>query len=375
MTRTLVLGAGIVGTAAAWDLARRGHDVTIADVDRVAAKSAAELSGVEPVRIDVTNRTALGGSLSGYDLVVSAVPYHHGASIARAAIAGGANYLDFGGNPAVVARQRELHNAAHAAGVAVIPDCGLAPGIANVMAESLIAAAGEGPIESVQIRVGVLPQRPTGALGYQLAFSPAGLINEYAEPCEILEEGRYLTVEPLTRFEELPWKKWGPLEAFATSGGTSSMCQRHGGIVQRLEYKALRYPGHGRVFRALSEIGLFDEQHREIGSESGGGSVSPREVLIDALARGLPRDAPDVALVRVWIEKEGQSHVIDMEDVHDGTFSALARTTAFPATALGDLIAHGAINAPGVHTMNEAITAAELAPELDAVGIGWSEPS
>jgi lysine 6-dehydrogenase len=371
MTRTLVLGAGIVGTASAWDLARRGHEVTVADIDLSAAEAAAEQSGARAARIDVTNRTALGGSLSGYDLVISAVPYHHGASLARAAIAGGAHYADFGGNPTVVTQQRDLHNAAHAAGVAVIPDCGLAPGIANVMAESLITAAEDGPIESVQLRVGVLPQRPTGALGYQLAFSPAGLINEYAEPCEILEEGRYLTVEPLTRFEEVSWKKWGPLEAFATSGGTSSMCQRHVGRVGRLEYKALRYPHHGKTFRALYELGMFDEQQRDVA----GTSVSPRAVLIDALATALPREAPDVALVRVWLEAGGRTRVIELEDVHDGTFSALARTTAFPTTALADLITRGEVAVPGVHTMSEATTLAELEPELESVGIAWSERS
>lgn len=369
MIRTLVLGAGVVGSASAWDLARRGHDVTVADIDLAAAEQAAERSDSRPARIDVTNRTALGGSLSGYDLVVSAVPYRHGASLARAAIAGGAHYLDFGGNANVVAQQRELHNAAHGAGVAVIPDCGLAPGIANVMAESLIGAAGSGPIESVQMRVGVLPQHPTGALGYQLEFSPAGLVNEYAEPCEILEEGRYLTVDPLTRFEEVTWKKWGPLEAFATAGGTSSMCQRHVGRVGHLEYKALRYPGHGRAFRALFELGLFDERPHQIEAST----IAPREVLIDALARHLPQGGPDVALVRVWVENAGQTNAIELEDRDDGSFSALARTTAFPATALGDLVARGSISAPGVHTMSEAVSLDVLAPELESVGIRWSE--
>ena len=90
--------------------------------------------------------------------------------------------------------------------------CGLAPGLANAIAEHLIASTPGRP-RSVQLRVGALPATPIGTLGYQLAFSPAGLINEYAEPCEILEDGEYRTVDPLTRFETVHWEGLGPLEA------------------------------------------------------------------------------------------------------------------------------------------------------------------
>ncbi|MEE8486196.1 MAG: saccharopine dehydrogenase C-terminal domain-containing protein [Acidimicrobiia bacterium] len=360
--RTLVLGSGIVGAAATWDLVRRGHDVTVADTDYDAAVRVATEHGAHPLPLDASDSVSLLTALNAHDIVVSAIPYRFGESVASAAVSTRTHYLDFGGNPAVVAAQKKLHNEAREAGVMIVPDCGLAPGLANVLAEDLIASADDGSIDSIQLRVGALPQEPVGALGYQLAFSPAGLINEYAEPCEVIENGVYGAVEPLTRLEEVAWKRWGPLEAFSTAGGTSTMAKRHVGRVTALEYKTLRYPGHGRIFRALYEMGLFEEKSR---SSSG----PPRPVLLEALERSLPRGEPDVVLIRVWREQAGDRSQVQIVDTARDGISALARTTAFPATALADLIARGVVNQPGVSTMNEAVRGSDLLPELVSVGI------
>lgn len=362
MSRLLVLGAGIVGRAAVWDLVRRGYEVTVADVDSSITERVANEFRATPASVDVTDATALGGLISGHDGVVSAVPYRFGVAVATAAIEARAHCLDFGGNPSVVAAQRDLDPAARAAGVAVVPDCGLAPGLANVLAEDLIRDVLQ-PIDSIQIRVGALPQTPKGALGYQLAFSPSGLINEYAEPCEIIADHRSTTVEPLARFEDVDWVGWGPLEAFSTAGGTSTMCHRHAGAVANLEYKTLRFPGHGAVFRAMSEIGLFDQTPLRAGDRA------PRSVLEEALAKFLPTGEPDVVLVRVWRETGAGRRVVEIEDVDDGRFSALARTTALPATALMDLIVRGQLDLGGVHAMCEAVSGPQLMGELEEVGI------
>ncbi len=364
--KTVVLGAGIVGTAAVWDLLRRGHEVEVADADADAAARAGAKFDVRSTALDVSDGLAVRALLDDAGAVVSAVPYRFGYEVAEAAIDTGTHYADFGGNPTVVSRQRALHDAAVGAGVLVAPDCGLAPGVANVMATKLIDDHKEHnpsiPIDSVQIRVGALPQHPVGTLGYQLAFSPAGLINEYAEPCEVIEDGSYGTVEPLSRFETVDWDGWGPLEAFSTAGGTSSMCTVHEGAVAELEYKTLRFPGHGRIFAAMREIGLFEE-------EPGPGGVSPRSVLLDALDRHLPRSDDDLVLVRCWLDAGGTRTTLEFEDISTDGISALARTTAFPATALVDLIHRGEIEDRGVATMNECAPPDMLLDELEAVGI------
>jgi len=361
---TLVLGAGIVGSAAVWDLVRRGHTVTVADTDLTAATQAGSSFGAASAHLDVNDAESLAALLDGIDAVVSAVPYRYGVEVAGAAIRAGAHYADFGGNPTVVALQRELDVAAGDAGVLVTPDCGLAPGLANVMAEYLIATT-PGTVRSAQMRVGALPPEPSGTLGYQLAFNPAGLINEYAEPCEIVEDGSYRTVDPLTRFEDVEWAGRGTLEAFSTAGGTSTMCRDHEGTIDRLEYKTLRFPGHGRIFAAMRDLGLFDET----------GDPSPRSVLLTALDRTLPRGDDDLVLVRVWVETDNLIRTMEIEDVHDGRFSALARTTAFPATALIDLVARGEITTTGVHTMQQAIDGDTLIASLQPVGITTTERS
>ena len=362
----LVLGAGIVGSACAWDLRRRGHDVTLADVDEATAERVAGAYGAVPATIDVSQGRGLMDLVALHDVVVSAIPYRYGYAVASAALTTGTHYLDFGGNPSVVATQRRMHDDAVAKDVMIVPDCGLAPGLANVLAEDLIDTARDEPIDAIQIRVGALPREPIGALGYQLAFSTAGLINEYAEPCEVIDDGRYAHVEPLSHLEEVAWPGWGPLEAFSTSGGTSTMCRAHEGRVRSLEYKTLRYPGHGQVFRALYEMGMFDETPHGVGSVE----VAPRAVLAEALERTLPRDGPDVVLVRVWRDQGGERRTYQIEDESHGAFSALARTTAFPATALAHLIADGSILRPGVRSMHEAIGRIELMPMLEQVGIG-----
>jgi lysine 6-dehydrogenase len=242
--------------------------------------------------------------------------------------------------------------------------------MADVLAVGVVAELGDGPVDEVRLRVGALPAVPTGALGYQLAFNPAGLINEYAEPCEILADGRYATVEPLTEVEVVEWPRWGPLEAFHTAGGSSSLPRRWVGRVGHLDYKTLRFPGHCTSFRAMLEVGLFDE------SPQPGSGIAPRTVLLEALADHLPSGAPDLVLVRVWAtaERDGRRETVgyQVEDVHDGRFSALARTTAFPATALADLLVTGAVTTRGACTMDGALDAADMIAALAGTGIEFT---
>lgn len=363
--KSLVLGSGIVGRAAAWDLDRRGHQVTVADADEAVAHRLGDELGVPWIRLDVTSREDVVAAMDEADSVVAAVPYLYGVSLARAAIQTGCHYYDFGGNPTVVKEQLRLDEAAAAAGVAVVPDCGLAPGVANTMAAGLIERCGDEQIDDVQIRVGVLPIHPSGTLQYQLAFYAGGLINEYAEPCEVIADGIATTVEPLTRFEQVEWDGLGTLEAFSTAGGTSTMCQLYQGRVRDLEYKTLRYPGHGRIFAAMREIGLFDSQ----AARFDGTSVAPRTVLQDLLTERLPQGGPDVALVNVSVAAGGRTLQQRIEDRHDGRFSALARTTAFPATALCDLVSSGTIELAGARAMVNAAPADLLIQELRSVNI------
>ena len=362
MAAIAILGSGIVGTAAAWDMSRRGHDVIVADASTEAAESAAEVAGATARHVDAADETGVRALLETVDAVISGVPYRFGVSIATAALETNTHYLDFGGNPTIVRRQLELDTAAIAAGLTIVPDCGLAPGMANVLAAGLVATLGNTDIDEVRIRVGALPADPTGALGYQLAFNPAGLINEYAEPCEVLHDGRFATEEPLTGIEHIDWEPFGALEAFHTAGGSSSLPAIFEGRVRELDYKTLRFPGHAAPFRAMLEIGLFDETPQP------GTGIAPRDVLLEALTEHLPRGGDDLVLVRVWARRGDDTAGYQIVDRNDDRFSALARTTAFPGSALAHLILDGKA-APGARSMDGAMAAEDLISELEPVGI------
>ena len=366
MATVAVLGSGIVGTAAAWDMSRRGHEVIVADTSIAAAESAARIAKASPQQIDATAASELRTLLETVDLVVSGVPYWLGVAIATAAVETNTHYLDFGGNPAIVRRQLELDVAAAAAGLTIVLDCGLAPGMANVLATDVVAALGHTGIDELRIRVGALPVRPQGTLGYQLLFNPIGLINEYAEPCEVLHNGRCATEAPLTGIEHIEWDPYGPLEAFHTAGGSSSLPTVYEGRVQELDYKTLRFAGHALPFRAMLEVGLFSEE-----PQSGTG-VAPRAVLLEALSENLPKGDDDLVLVRVWARRGDDTAGYQIVDRSDEQFSALARTTAYPTTALADLILAGEME-PGARSMGGAMTAKDLIAELEPVGIGIEE--
>ena len=361
--RTLVLGAGFVGRAAAWDLSRRGHEVVVADSDGDASAAVGSEFDIASAKLDVDDQIGLDSAARDADSIVSAVPYRFGVQLAKTAVKHGCHYYDLGGNPRIVKDQLGLDDEAQASDVAIVPDCGLAPGLANVIASGMIEHH-EGQVEDVQLRVGVLPQEPEGVLEYQLAFYAGGLINEYAEPCEIIADGAAATVDPLTRIEEFEWDGLGTLEAFSTAGGTSTMCEVYEGAVRSLEYKTIRYPGHGRIFAAMREIGLFDMDAQDFGSAN----VAPREVLIELLTKNLP-SGPDRTLVNVVVSGTGGRAEARIDDVHDGRFSSLARTTGFPTTALCDLVARGLVDFRGAAAMHSVAPAGLLGTELKQVGI------
>lgn len=361
--RTLVIGAGIVGSAAVWDLVRRGHEVTVADSRQETAAAVTDRHGGTPTAIDVRNRDEVTDLMAGHDATVAAVPFEFGTGLARAALRAGCHYFDFGGNPTIVKEQLTLHDAAIDRGVALVPDCGLAPGLANVIAAGMIEAAAPGFVDTVRIRVGALPAKPSGPLGYGLEFSPAGLINEYAEPCEVIEDGAAALVEPLTGMETIAWDGWGPLEAFHTAGGISTMCDDYAGRVGALDYKTLRYPGHGRIFAALRWLGMFDT------NELTGVGVAPRTLLLDLLDRHLPLADPDLVLIRVGVTAGGETTTTSIVAHPAGGFSALARTTAQPATALCDLIVRGAVGFRGAAAMHRTVDSGTLLGELGALAL------
>jgi lysine 6-dehydrogenase len=347
--KLLVLGAGRMGLGAVHDIASQKDvtGVTVADFDESKAKyvaSRVKHGKVTPRQIDVKNHGAVADLMKGHASVISCVNYWYNEDLARAAIDAGSNFCDLGGNNDVVDAELALDAAARAKGVSIVPDCGLAPGMVAVL-----VAHGAGRfknLEEIHIRVGGLPQNPKPPLDYQLVFSVEGLINEYIERARVIREGKITEVESMTEIEELEFPKpFGTMEAFQTSGGTSTLVETFLGKVKELDYKTIRYPGHCEKFKTMIDLGLCSSDPIEVD----GVKVKPRRVLGDLLVRNLPADEPDWVLVRVLFKGDGKTltyDIIDRQDEKTG-LSAMMRTTAFPASIVALMMARGQTSPKG----------------------------
>ncbi|HEX8164130.1 MAG TPA: saccharopine dehydrogenase C-terminal domain-containing protein [Pyrinomonadaceae bacterium] len=378
--KILVLGAGRMGLGAAYDLAHNSPEVssvTVADVDGERARAVVETVAspkLTPRQIDVEDSARVVALMRGHDAAISCVTYFHNLGLARAAIEARTNFCDLGGNNSVVDAELALDAEARAAGVNVIPDCGLAPGMVAVLAAHGAERFDE--LEAVHIRVGGLPLAPKPPLDYQIVFSVEGLINEYVERARVVREGRIVEVESMTELEELEFPApFGRMEAFQTSGGTSTLPDTFLGRVQELDYKTIRYPGHCAQFKLLIDLGLASSDEVDLG----GARVAPRRLLGELLVRHLPADEPDAVLVRLEFRGShgGAARLLryDIIDRFDERtrLSAMQRTTAFPASVVAQTMARGLTTSKGALPQERCIPPAPFVAALAARAINVEE--
>lgn len=360
-----------MGHGAVYDLVHNSPDVTgvtVADFDLKKAASVAEAVGTSKIdarHIDASNQSDVERLMDGHDSAISCVNYWYNESLSRAAIETGTNFCDLGGNNYVVDEQLALDAEAKAAGINIIPDCGLAPGMVSILA--MHGAAKFDEIEEIHIRVGGLPQDPQPPLDYQLVFSVEGLINEYVEVARVIRDGQIREVESMTELEELAFDGFPPLEAFQTSGGTSTLPDTFLGKIKALDYKTIRYAGHCDKFKAMIDLGLCSSD--EIVADFV--KVKPRKVFGELLQKHLPADGPDYVLVRLdfvgktdGTSKKLRYDIVDKQDEQTG-LSAMMRTTAFPASIIAQMMARGDVLERGATPQEKAIDPVTFVGELE----------
>jgi lysine 6-dehydrogenase len=374
--RMLVLGAGLQGSACAYDLlANTDHDVVLADlnVDALPAFLHPYLGGrLTAVKVDAKDEASIRGAMQGVAATMSAFPYYFNGNMARLAVEAGSHFCDLGGNTEIVWEQKKLAPQAAAKGVSVVPDCGLAPGMVNILAQFGIDRLDE--THAVRIKVGGLPQHPEPPLNYQIVYSIEGMLDYYTTLSWVLRDGKQTQVAALSEIEELPFPGVGELEAFHTAGGLSAMAERYEGKIPTMEYKTLRYPGHAKIMETIRELGLLglepvqvkDSRTREVKE------IIPRDFFISTVGPGLRKDyreSPDLVALRVEAEgvKDGKHQVIrfDLLDRYDPEtgITAMMRTTGYSLAITGALQAAGRVK-PGVWTPDEAMPAPEYIDEL-----------
>ena len=376
----MVLGAGLQGCACAYDLLQNPaiDQVTLADlrVSSLPVFLQGDWGGrLRTLRLDVSDEAAVRLALQGHTSVMSAIPYYFNASMARAAVEAGCHFSDLGGNTEIVLEQKKLHQRAEAKAISVIPDCGLAPGMVNILAAEGIRRLDRA--EQVKIYVGGLPQEPEPPLNYQIVYSLEGALDYYTTPSWVLRGGKPVQVDALSEVEPVEFPApVGQLEAFHTGGGISTLPFAYEGKIDVMEYKTLRYPGHVSIMRPIRELGLLDNKPVEVKGQP----VVPRDLFIAAVSPRLhkPKGKDLVALqVQVSGKQGGKSHAVTFRliDYYDGEhgISAMMRTTGYSLSITGQMQADGRVTLKGVHTPDEAMPFQPYVSELARRGVRIEE--
>ena len=376
----LVLGAGLQGCACAYDLLQNASvtGVTLADVRPV--KLPKFLSGdwqgrLRAIQLDVADTPAVYAAFRGHAAVMSAIPYYYNGPMAKAAVECGCHFSDLGGNTDIVLEQKKLHDQAVAKGISVIPDCGLAPGMVNILAAEGIRRLDRA--EKVKIFVGGLPQAPEPPLNYQIVYSLEGALDYYTTPSWVLRGGKPVQVDALSEVEPVEFPSpVGTLEAFHTGGGISTLPFAYDGKIDTMEYKTLRYPGHVAIMRPIRELGLLGNEPIEVK----GKKIAPRDMFIAAVHPKLHKpDGRDLVALQVQVTGlKGKKparvtfRLIDYYDAQHG-ISAMMRTTGYSLSITGQMQVDGRVKAKGVHTPDEAMPFDEYVSELGKRGIRIEE--
>lgn len=373
--KLLVIGSGMMGSAAAYDMARSSQveSVTLADVDgarvKKAVKNINQLAGTKKVRgaqLDASKPKQAAKLMRGHDGVLSAVPYFFNLGLCQAAIDSGCHFADLGGNNTVVRKEYALAKKAAKKKLSIAPDCGLSPGMASILAGELVRRVG-GEAEALKIYVGGLPENPKPPFFYQMVFSIEGLINEFVEPAKVLKGGKIREIEPLTEAEDFRMEGFAPLVAFHTSGGTSTLPETFQRKVGECFEKTLRYPEHFRVIRGLYDFGFFSSEKTKIGKTE----ISPRALTSQLFLDKMSGNEPDVTIMRIEAHQKGKVASFTLEDHFDPKtkMTSMMRTTAWPASVVLQMMCSGRVSKRGGVYQELDVPAEIFLREMDGRGV------
>jgi len=329
----LVLGLGKVGSMAAGLLQETGFEVTGADMNDAAGMPF-------PVEKFNIKDSSDGKLLSRFDAVVSCLPFNFNTDLAAAAHALGIHYFD---QTEDVKTTKAIIRMSDTARGVMAPQCGLAPGFIAIVGAALAKAFDR--IRSIKLRVGALPQHPTGLLGYAFNWSPEGVVNEYLNDCEVIEDGIHKWVSPLEWLETIVIGGV-QLEAFTTSGGLGTMCDTYRGRVQNLDYKTIRYPGHAKLMNFYFHELLMREDRTRAG-----------EILVHAK----PQVNEDVVYVHVSVEgwkggllsREEFVRAYYPLEIAGHKWRAISWTTASSVCAVVEMVSNGILPGKGLLKQEE----------------------
>lgn len=358
----MVLGAGMQGRSAAFDLLKNPatQSVLLADSSQENLEFCRKFlksPRLTTVRVDASNAAKVRELARGRDVLVSCVPYFFNLELAKAAIAARVHFIDLGGNTSIVMKELALGPQAKRAGITILPDVGLGPGMTSTLAVHAMGMLDT--VDEVFIRDGGLPQNPRPPMNYLLTFSEHGLINEYVENATALRRGKRVEVAGLSEIEviDLP-APLGRCEAAHAAGGLSTLAWTYEGKVRTMDCKLIRYPGHCHVINAMNAMGFFDQAKRTVN----GAQLSPRDLSAKLFREHFDRPGEkDLVVIRITAcgTKNGRPAQArcDMLDRYDekNKMTAMMRTTGFPASIVAQMLASKALVRPGAYPVETGI--------------------
>ena len=353
--KILVLGCGLMGLAAAKDLV--GNDevskLTINDIDKEKLEQVAKLKSEKLATrsVDIMNRDALIELMKDFDVIINALPHELSIIALKAAIDAGVNTVDM----VFEKEQMELHDAARSSGITIIPGCGVAPGISNILVR--YGADKLDYLEEVHIKVGGLPQTPTPPLGYKIVFRLESVWEMYLRKARVVRNGELREKEPLSELETFKFPGIGELECALTDGLASLPYTLKG--IKEMDEKTIRYLGHYEKIKTLIDCGLLSTKPIKVNNIE----IAPQRFLTTLLspALALEKGEKDLTILRVEVigEKRGRKelYTFDMVDYYDEeqNITSMARTTAYTSTIVAKMVACGNIKVKGVKPPEEAI--------------------
>ncbi len=345
MNKIIVLGAGMVGTAIVFDLYKE-HDVTVADINASAVEKLNKKYGVKTLVLDIKNGGALQNAIANFDLVISAVPGFMGYHTLKTIIESGKNVVDISFFPE---NSLDLDELAKQKNITAIVDCGVAPGMDNII---LGYHNAQMQVTDFVCMVGGLPKERKLPFQYKAPFSPVDVIEEYTRPARLVVNNQIVTKPALTEIEYINFDKIGTLEAFNSDGLRSLIfTMKH---IPNMVEKTLRYPGHADLMMALRDGGFFNEQPITIKNTE----ISPLEFSSKILFKEWKLNSEDeeFTVMRIVVkgienrkEKTITWNLFDETDKING-MSSMARTTGFTCTAAARLILTNLYSQKGIIT-------------------------
>jgi len=379
--KILVIGCGFQSYGAALDLAKfvKPSELILADFNLTAAQKLQEwlkYPQAKAVSIDAGNVDAVAKLAAGCSLILNATPYKFAVDITKAAIQAKVPMVDLGGDTDMVLKQLEYSEQAKSAGITIIPDCGMGPGITNVTVGHAMELLDEA--DEILTRDGGLPQNPVAPLNYVLLFAIETLTNEYTGKTTAVRNGKIVEIDSLTEIEtiEMP-APIGKVEATHGMGMLSTLPWTYQGRIKNMDNKFVRYPGHLQFIDMLRKAGFYS---REV-VQSEKGPIEPRAATKAILEKCLTKPGtPDVSIIqtvsrgRKGSQKFEITHeIMDFSDPETG-LTSMARTTGFSAAIAGQMIMDGRVKEKGVIPPELALPKLTFFEELQKRGIkfNWS---